>query len=113
MRRGATLHGVVFDILLIRVLIRFRPARNDVGAGQPAVQIDVTAAFGAKGFRRLGGRLAADRALLRSPPARAGAPWWLSWHSTSRSELENLRRRAARSIHTAASRRYWCRSRPS
>src|SRR5450432_1307440 len=48
MRRSATLHGVVFDILLIRVLIRFRPARNDVGVRQPAVQVDVAAALGAK-----------------------------------------------------------------
>ncbi len=47
------------------------------------------------------------------PLAGAGVFCRLSWHSTSRSGSENPRRRAARSIRTAAGPRHWCRSRPS
>src|SRR3984957_7578639 len=83
----ATLHGVVFDILLIRVLVRVRPARNDIGARQPAVQVDVAAALGTEWARGLGRRLAADRARLwlGGSLARAGGFGRISWHSASRS----------------------------
>ena len=47
----------LFGIFL--VILR---AGNDVDAGKPAVEVDVAAAGGAERPRRLGGRLAADRA---------------------------------------------------
>ena len=84
---------------------------NGVGIRQPAVEVDVAAAFGTKRPRGLGGRLAADRARLRL--AGAGLVSRLSWHSTIRSGSENLRRRATPSSHTAAGRRHCCRNRPS
>src|SRR5712671_7686250 len=114
---------------LIGVFVIVLGGRNGVGIRQPAVQIDIPAALGTERTRGLGGRLAADRArlcrrldgflcgflygLLGRCFAPAGTRWWLSWHSTSRSESESLRRRAARSFHTAAGPRYCCRSRPS
>src|SRR5687768_8796376 len=64
-----TVHGVVFDILLIGVLVGLGTARNDVGAGQPAVQVDVAAALGAERFGGIIRRLAADRALPGGPLA--------------------------------------------
>lgn len=90
-----SVHGVVFDILLIRVFVGVRPAWNDVGAGQPAVQVDVAAALGAERFRGIIRRLAADRALLRGPLAGDGRFGRISWHSTSRIGSESPRRRAA------------------
>ena len=67
-------------------------AGDDVGAGEPAVQIDVAAAFGAEREDGGVGRLAADRAGFwrRLVPAGlfgpaggfrpAGGLGWLSWH---------------------------------
>src|ERR1700730_1433298 len=101
------------DIRLSRVFVVVPGGGDAIGIRQPAVQVDVAAALGAKRLRGLGGRLAADRALPGRLLAGGGIFGRLSWHSTSRSEQENLRRRAARSIHTAAGRRYWSRSRSS
>ena len=113
----ATLHGVVFGILLIRVLVRFRPAGDDIRARQPAVQVDVAAALGTEGVRGRGRGLAADRARfcrsLAGPFRRACARFRLSWHSASRSGSGNPRRPTARSIRRAAAPPHWCRSRPS
>ena len=113
----------------IRVFVIVLGGGNTVRIRQPAVQINIAAALGTKRTRGLGGRLAADRArlcrrldgflcgflygLLGRCFAPAGTRWWLSWHSTSRSESESLRRRATRSFHTAEDPRYWSRSRPS
>src|SRR6266566_5760262 len=103
---------------LLGVFIVVLGGGNGIGIRQPAVQIDVPAALGAERTRRLGGRLAADRArfwgalsgFLPLSPAGRGTGR-LSWHSTSRSGSENLRHRAASSIRTAAGRRHCCRSR--
>src|ERR1700682_1919745 len=94
-RYHATLHGVVFDILLFRVFVVVAGGGNNVGTRQPAVEVDVPAALGTERLRGRGGRLAADRALLVRWLGGAGARWRLSWHSASRSESESLRRRAA------------------
>ena len=75
-----SVHGVVFDILLIGLFVGFRAARDDIGAGQPAVQVDVATALGAERFGGLHRRLAADRALLGSRLAGSGLFRWLSWH---------------------------------
>jgi len=114
---------------LFRVFVVILGGGNSVGIRQPAVQIDIPATLGTERTRSLDSRLAADRArlcrrldgflcgllygLLGRCLAPAGTRWWFSWHSTSRSESESLRRRAARSFHTAAGPRYCCRSRPS
>src|SRR3982075_4565616 len=90
------LHG------LFRVFVVVLGGGNNVGTRQPAVQIDIPAALGTKRCRGLGSGLAADRALPGRALAGAGIFWRLSWHSTSRSESESLRRRAARSFRTAA-----------
>ena len=83
----------------IGVFVRVLASGNGVGIRQPAVQIHVPAALRTKRTRFLLGRLAADRArLLRSlgrAAAGAGVFWRLSWHSTTRIESGNLRRRAA------------------
>jgi hypothetical protein len=61
---------------LFRVFVVVLSDGNGVRTGQPAVQIDGPAAFGAERPRGLGGRLAADRAwlggFLRQSPAGAG-----------------------------------------
>src|ERR1700684_3232725 len=90
-RYHATLHGVVFDILLFRVLVRVVAAGHDVGAGQPAVQVDVAAALGTERARGRGGGLAADRArfCLGRSLAPARGFFRFTWHSTSRSEWES------------------------
>ena len=102
---------------LVRVFVILLAARNDVGVRQPTVQVDIPAALGTERARGFDRRLAADRARfcgsLGSTFGRSGIFWWLSWHSATRSESGNLRRRAVKSSHTAAGRRYWCRSRPS
>ena len=69
-------------------------AGNDVGAGQPAVQIDVAAARGTE--RQLGFAAGLPQTGQAFGLARRGRIFGrLNWHSTSRSGSENLRRRAA------------------
>jgi hypothetical protein len=64
--RAATDHRTaaseVIEYRLSGVLVGVRFARNGVGAGQPAVQVDVATAVGTKRLGSLGRRLAADRA---------------------------------------------------
>jgi len=112
-----SLRQIAAKTRLIGVFVGLGSAGDDVGAGQPAVQIDVAAAVGTERFCRLGRGPAADRASLCGRLARAGGRaglfWCLSWHSTSRTAPENPRRRAARSTRRAGDLRYWCRSRPS
>ena len=63
----------LFLVLLLR-------ARDHIGTGKPAVQVDIPAAWRAERQRWLLGRLAADRALLRLA-ARAGpACGFNRWH---------------------------------
>jgi hypothetical protein len=57
---------------LFRVFLLALAGGNSVGAGQPAVQIDVAAAFGAERRRGRDRRLAADRAWFGSLAGSAG-----------------------------------------
>jgi hypothetical protein len=50
---------------LFQVLIVALGGRDHIGTAEPAVQIDIPATRRAERQRRLGGRLAADRTLLR------------------------------------------------
>ena len=70
-------------------------AGDRVGIRQPAVQVDLPAALRTEGPGGLNGRFAADRARPGAALAGTGLGWRLSWHSTSRSEPETLRRREA------------------
>ena len=89
------LRGEVRISRSLRVFVVILGGGNAIGIRQPAVQIDIAAALGTERLRGLGGRLAADRARLCGSLAGPGIFWRLSWHSTSRSGSENLRRRAA------------------
>src|SRR3954447_6351764 len=83
---------------LLRVVVLPLARGDGAGVRQPAVQVDVPAALGTERTRTFAGRLAANRAAF--PGFAGGLLAWsgrvkrLSWHSTTRTESENLRRRA-------------------
>src|ERR1700755_1227020 len=73
---------------LFGVFIGFRLAGYHVGAGQPAVEVDVAAAFGTERLGVLDRRFPADRAFSGACLAGSAVFGRLSRHSTSRIESE-------------------------